>query len=109
MTRLLALLILTSLACTMSSQPVSPAPLPTPTASLSAVAHPVPTIPPVVGTNIRTVTALHIRECAGLSCDVVNIVPAGTMLSAFCNGEWCMVPAYGWFCLPAAIGTGGCE
>jgi len=109
-----ALLALVTLACGVSAVPLSEAILPTPAPEPTASPSPSPA-PTVTEISIRVVnivtvaTALNIRSCGSLACEVVAVVYAGTELSAICSGDWCLLPTVGWFCLPAAELTDGCE
>jgi hypothetical protein len=110
MKRLMLILAALTIACNVST--VAQLPPPMSTATARPVPSPLSTVTEVIAlqtVNITTATDLHIRACASLSCEVVTVATAGTILSAVCTGDWCMVPAYGWFCLPAAQLRGGCE
>ena len=107
-----ALLALVTLACGVAVPitevnapivftPVEIVPGPTQTA--------IPTISIRVVSIVTVATALNIRSCGSLACEVVAVVYAGTELSAICSGDWCLLPTVGWFCLPAAELTDGCE
>jgi hypothetical protein len=101
------LLVLTTLACGVSTVPLSAVilPSPAPTASLS------PTVPSAYDLIIVTVTDLYIRTGAGTNNSIVKVVPAGTTLyGEQCRADgWCWsAEQAGWFCAPAAVGA-GCE
>ena len=108
-----ALLALVTLACGVAV-PITEVNAPIVFTPVEIVPSPSPA-PTVTEISIRVVnivtvaTALNIRSCGSLACEVVAVVYAGTELSAICSGDWCLLPTVGWFCLPAAELTDGCE
>lgn len=105
----LLLLPLILLAC-MTTAPL--------TATPEATATSTPTIAPVsVNKEIRVdtcrfvaVTETNIRECGDVSCRVVGMIDAGETVTGVCSdSEWVTLGANQFACIPALIGTGGCE
>lgn len=112
MTRLIlpVLLVLTTLACSVSSVAQLPPAAPGPTATTRAQVEPSPV--PDYDVLIVTSTALNIRTGAGVENSIVTVVPAGTKLyGEQCRADgWCWSSEQaGWFCAGAAIGGEGCE
>ena len=90
----LGLTMLTVLACG-----VTPVPLPTATIAPTQTASPplvIPTDPPVAPfVAVVTASILNVRECAGLSCDVIGILHEGDAVTGFCREGWCNI-GIGW-------------
>jgi hypothetical protein len=105
----LVLVPLVALACMVAPLTATPISVTNIPATNTPTPAPVSGALRLVTTTITTVTDLHLRECAAVSCAVTRVVLAGTQLTAVCSGDWCVVSGGDYFCLPAAIGTGGCN
>ena len=98
---------LAGLACLAEVPTLTPAPTETQASTQTPAILP-SADPTLVQTTIVVITDTNVRECANTDAEIVTVLAEGSTVTAVCNGDWCRV-SDGWFCLPAAIGTGGCE
>lgn len=102
-------------ACGAAVQPPDPEQPPAPyvlaAPVFTATAESVNTEIHIDTTTIEVVTDTYLHEWMSLDAPETGQIYEGEIITAVCcadNPNWCRVPE-GWFCLPAAIGTGGCE
>ena len=112
---LILVLVLASAAC---MSPVVTPIAPTPSVTQEAIVLPAADVGGLerVSDNVYVetctivaVTDTNIRSCGDVDCEDVGDILAGETVTGACSGDWMTLGRNRYACIPALIGTGGCE